>query len=126
MRTGGHPERSWDVQDTFLGDLQAFPLGLCRSSVTVVRPIGWLSEPAVLLVETPDLVHHGVRDHLRPDGGQGRVVIVRLNMRYHSSHKTSVIVTFGVNKHCEVLVSCSGTEIDNFRSSGTFRNLPTI
>ena len=75
---------------------QGFLLGLCRSLVIVLRPIGGLSEPSVILVETPDLVHHDVRDHLRPDGGQGRVVIVRLNMRYHSSHKTRIIVTIGV------------------------------
>ena len=56
--------------------IQGFLLGLCRSLVIVLRPIGGLSEPSVTLVETPDLVHHDVRDHLRPDGGQGRVVTV--------------------------------------------------
>ena len=43
----------------------------------VVRPKGGLSEPSVLLVETPDLVHHGVRGGLREDDGLGHVVIVR-------------------------------------------------
>ena len=52
----------------------------------VVRPIGGLSEPSMLLVKTPDLVHHGVRGGLREGDGQGHVVIVILNMGNHSSH----------------------------------------
>ena len=71
----------------------------------VVRPIGGLSEPSVLLVETPDLVHHGVRGGLREGDGQGHVVIVILNMGNHSSHKTEIIVTIGVKM-----------QQDNFRS----------
>ena len=51
----------------------------------------------MLLVETPDLVHHGVRGGLREGDGQGHVVIVILNMGNHSSHKTEIIVTIGAN-----------------------------
>ena len=49
MRTGGHPERSWDVQDTILGDL-GFELITNNSnskirSVIQVRPKYKLSSP---------------------------------------------------------------------------------
>ena len=38
---------------------QSFSMGLCRSSVIVVRPVGELSELSLVLAVTPDLVHHG-------------------------------------------------------------------
>ena len=58
---------------------QGFSMGLCQSSVIVVRPVGVLSELSVVLVVTPDLVHHVVRDLLCGDDGLGHVVIVILN-----------------------------------------------
>ena len=53
-------------------------MGLCRRSVIVVRPVGELSEPSVVLAVTPDLVHHGVHGLLREDVALGHVVIIIL------------------------------------------------
>ena len=73
---------------------QGFSLGLSRSLVIVVRPVGDLSEVPVVLAVTPDPVHNGVRGLLREVDGLSRVVIVI--MRHHLSHKTGIIVTIGV------------------------------
>ena len=60
-------------------------MGLCRRSVIVVRPVGELSEPSVVLAVTPDLVHHGICGLLREDDGLGHVVIVILNENQNES-----------------------------------------
>ena len=52
----------------FNGSLPKFP--------SVVRPIGGLSEPPMLQVGPPDLVHRVVRVLLRQEVGQGHVEIV--------------------------------------------------
>ena len=57
----------------------------------VVRPKGGLSEPSVLLVETPDLVHHGVRGGLREDDGLGHVVIVSVSVSYQSANSQRAV-----------------------------------
>ena len=44
----------------------------------VVRPVGELSDLAVVLAVSPDLVHHGVCVLLREEDGLGHVVIVIL------------------------------------------------
>ena len=64
---------------------QGFSMGLCRSSVRVVRPGGELSDLAVVLAVSPDLVHHGVRGLLREEDGLGHVVIVILNENQNES-----------------------------------------
>ena len=51
----------------------------------MVRPIGELSEPSVVLAVTPDLVHHGVRGLLGEDDGLGHVVIIILNENQNES-----------------------------------------
>ena len=60
-------------------------MGLGRTSVIVVRPVGELSDLAVVLAVSPDLVHHGVRGLLREDDGLGHVVIVILNENQNES-----------------------------------------
>jgi len=49
-------------------------MGLGRTSVIVVRPVGELSDLAVVLAVSPDLVHHVVRQHVKyvSNGGYGR------------------------------------------------------
>ena len=66
-------------------------MGLCRSSVIVVRPVGELSDLAVVLAVSPDLVHHGVRGLLREEDGFGHVVIVILNENQIESEVLCVI-----------------------------------
>ena len=51
----------------------------------VVRPVGELSDLAVVLAVSPDLVHHGVRGVLREDDGLGHVVIVILSENQNES-----------------------------------------
>ena len=65
--------------------MQGFSMGLCRSSVIVVRPVGELFELSVILAVTPDLVHHGVCGLLREDDGLGHVVIIILNENQNES-----------------------------------------
>ena len=48
MRTGGHPERSWDVQDTILGDL------LKKSASPVSRNLTMVDQ----LLGIRSLFHH--------------------------------------------------------------------
>ena len=57
----------------------------------MVRLVGELSEPSVVLAVTPDLVHHGVRGLLHEDDGLGHVVIVILNENQNDSEVLCVI-----------------------------------
>ena len=56
--------------------MQGFSEGLCRSFRPCFVQQGGLSEPPVLQVGPPDLVHRVVRVLFRPEVGQGHVEIV--------------------------------------------------
>ena len=58
---------------------QGFSEGLCRSFRPCFVQQGGLSEPPVLQVGPPDLVHHAIHVLLRQEAGQDHVEIVRLN-----------------------------------------------
>ena len=66
-------------------------MDLCQSLVIVVHPVGELSDLAVVLVVSPDLLHHGVRGVLREDDGLGHVVIVILSENQNESELFCVI-----------------------------------
>ena len=70
----------------------------------VVRPVGELSDLAVVLAVSPDLVHHGVRGLLREDDGLGHVVIVILNENQNESELLCVIPSEPKTLHLVYLI----------------------